>query len=285
MGMVQGNIIKIILIIMITASTVHADIIYVSDDNLASYPILTDFNDSYLYVGANSYYNPTRFARSCFMINELDKLVHVYDVHIRLVSNSDAIHYGTQFNVHYSLDDLPTTKLEVDNLNLSEEYVYYKHSTTVVIGSIIDIDITDLIKELINEVNYNGNFLIVLDSTEELSGPGRSTLIGIRNDYNNGDPAQFIYQGITYTESCEMCGSSGEEIIVDSITPYIPDLGYYSDWTDQYYENYTEAQTASTINVAGQEVLISKAEFQKMTGNASIIFTGIILLAWFKAII
>ena len=76
-----------------------------------------------------------------------------------------------------------------------------------------------------------------------------------------------------------------DQIPVNGINPFIAGSGFYSDWTGQYYEDFEDAVAASTIDILGSEVIITKADFQKMSGQFSIVMTGIILFSWFKAIV
>lgn len=66
---------------------------------------------------------------------------------------------------------------------------------------------------------------------------------------------------------------------------YVEGSGFYCDWINDYVETHESCIMCSTIDMAGEQVLISRKDFMIETASLGIILTGIILWVWFKAIL
>lgn len=69
------------------------------------------------------------------------------------------------------------------------------------------------------------------------------------------------------------------------ICPYIENEGYYSEWSNDYYETHQECILESTISVLGQDVIMSKSDFYMVSGTFGVLLSILMVWAIIKSIL
>jgi len=70
-----------------------------------------------------------------------------------------------------------------------------------------------------------------------------------------------------------------------AICPYIDGQGYFNDWAYTYNTTFESCIEASTIEVFGDPVLITRQDFTFLSGGFGVLLSILVVWAWLKAIL
>lgn len=72
---------------------------------------------------------------------------------------------------------------------------------------------------------------------------------------------------------------------MDQVCPYCENEGWYDDWTYTYHTTHAACIASSTVDVAGESVVMTKHEFMVMSGGFGILLGIVVMWAWLKAVL